>query len=103
MDVENAFDDWVADVDAFDDDAAETESAVQIWRISVRAWREMLKVDVWVIRKRVSMCFWNLGMYVRRISAGESLNIDVHGGAFSAEMHLCERQRTIDSREDRAN
>ena len=39
------------------------ERVVDIWRMSVRAWREMLKVDVCVIRNSVSMCFWNLHYY----------------------------------------
>ena len=46
------------EVDAFS--VGGEDMAVDIWRTRVSAWMEMLKVDVCVIRKGVSMCFWNL-------------------------------------------
>lgn len=52
VDVEAAF----ADL-SLDDDVLEVgESDAVICWIRTSAWREILNVDVWVIRKRVSMC-----------------------------------------------
>ena len=46
--------------DALPDEGVVEDSVVEIWRMRVRACSDMLKVEVCVIRKSVSMCFWNL-------------------------------------------
>jgi len=52
VDIEVAFTDW-----SLDEDVLEAgESEVVICWIRTSAWREILNVDVWVIKKRVSMC-----------------------------------------------
>lgn len=52
IDVEVAFADLALDIGVVE--AGESE-AVICW-MRTRAWREILNVDVWVIKKRVSMC-----------------------------------------------
>ena len=46
------------EVDAFS--VGGEDMAADIWRTRASAWMEMLKVEVCVMRKSVSMCFWNL-------------------------------------------
>ncbi len=42
------------------DSVGEVMKDSHIWRINRNACSEILKVEVWVIKKRVSMCFVNL-------------------------------------------
>ena len=77
---------------------------VDICKTNVRAWREILNVEVWVMRKRVSICFWNLSTCPLMVALGwYDVSMDLHRGAVAAQVHLGKRKGAVHTREDRTD
>ena len=62
-----------------------------IWEMSNRACREILNVEVCVIRKSVSICFWNLGFAHSQTECTGKFKRKEHSHVVCGNVHLRER------------